>query len=216
MRKSGRPNSALASPRDRRISTPAKKPRRGFSGQKQDIGRRIRFMRQQRAMTLEKLSEHSGLTKSFISKIERGISVPSISTAMKIAASFKMTVGQLLGEEEYDDAICVVRKGERRPFLRTGSGSGYNYEMIAGGKRFKTMEPYIMRPPGEFQDDRLFQHVGEEIMFVLSGSIEVQFASRLIRLKKGDAVYFDSQVPHRSRSAGAAQAEVLVIITAGM
>jgi transcriptional regulator with XRE-family HTH domain len=216
MKKPRRPGSALASPRDRRISTPAKKPRRGFGGQKQDIGQRIRFIRQQRAMTLEKLSEHSGLTKSFISKIERGMSVPSISTAMKIAASFKMTVGQLLGEEEYEDAICVVRKGERRPFLRTGSASGYNYEMIAGGKRFKTMEPYIMRPPNQFQDDRLFQHVGEEIMFVLSGSVEVQFASRLIRLKKGDAVYFDSQVPHRSRSAGTAQAEVLVIITAGI
>lgn len=215
MKKTRRQNLMLRSPPSRNFATSAKEPRSGIKSQTQDIGHRIRFMRQQRGMTLDTLSEHSGLTKSFISKIERGMSVPSISTAMRIAASFNMTVGQLLGEEEYDDAICVVRKGERRRFMRSGSTSGYNYEMIAGGKRFKTMEPYIMRPPKQFQDDRMFEHVGEEIMFVLSGSVDVQFASRLIRLKKGDAVYFDSQVPHRSRSAGATQAEVLVVITAG-
>lgn len=177
------------------------------------IGARIRFLRQQRNMTLEQLSASSGLTKSFVSKIERGVSVPSISTAMRLAQSFKVTVSQLLGEDHYDDALSLVRKEERRSFMRPGSSSGYNYEMIAGPKRFKRMEPYIMRPPLKFQNRRLFEHLGEEFMFVLSGKVEVEISGQILELRPGDALYFDSHLPHRSRSLGGRYAEVLVVVT---
>lgn len=180
---------------------------------KQGIGARIHFLRKQRGMTLEQLSETSKLTKSFVSKIERGLSVPSISTAMRIAESFDVTVSQLLGEDGYADAVSIVRKGERRSFMRPGSSSGYNYELIADSKRYKRMEPYIMRPPLEFQDKRLFEHVGEELMFILSGSVEVELSGKSIRLNAGDTLYFDSHLPHRSRSLGRKYAEVLVVIT---
>src|SRR5579862_5071077 len=95
----------------------------------QGIGGRIAFLRRQRAISLDSLARKSGLTKSFISKLERGLSVPSISTAMALARSFGMTVGQLMGEQQYDDAICIVRKGGRQSFMRRGSESGYDYEM---------------------------------------------------------------------------------------
>ena len=178
------------------------------------IGARIAFLRRQRRISLEELAQKSGLTKSFLSKLERGLSVPSISTAMALAKAFGLTVGQLMGEQEYDDAICVVRKGDRRSFMRRGSEIGYDYEMLAAAKSFKLMEPYIMRPPLEFQDERRFEHAGQEFLFVLSGSLEVEFAGRPIRLNAGDAVYFDSNVPHRSRSLKGKVAEALVIVTA--
>src|SRR5262245_22737468 len=180
----------------------------------QGVGARIAFLRRQKAISLEDLAQKSGLTKSFLSKLERGRSVPSISTAMALAKSFSLTVGQLMGEQQYDDAVCVVRKGNRRSFMRRGSEVGYDYEMLAAGKSFKLMEPYIMRPPLEFQDDRRFKHAGQEFLFVLSGSLEVEFAGRPIRLNAGDAIYFDSNVPHRSRSLKGKVAEALVIVTA--
>lgn len=175
------------------------------------IGARIRFMRRQRAMSLEQLAGSAGLTKSFLSKIERGLSVPSIATALKVAASFRVSVGALLGEEEGSETVCIVRKGERRAFMR--AGSGYNYEMLAAPKRRKSMEPFVMRPPFEFQNDRLFDHVGEEFILVLSGAIEVEFPNRRVKLKAGDTLYFDSHLPHRSRSLGKTLAEALVVVT---
>jgi transcriptional regulator with XRE-family HTH domain len=179
----------------------------------QGIGARIAFLRRQRGISLEELAQKSGLTKSFLSKLERSLSVPSISTAMALAKAFGLTVGQLMGEQEYNDAICVVRKGDRRSFMRRGSEVGYDYEMLAAAKSFKMMEPYIMRPPLEFQDER-FEHTGQEFLFVLSGCLEVEFAGRPIRLNAGDAVYFDSHIPHRSRSLKGKVAEALVIVTA--
>jgi transcriptional regulator with XRE-family HTH domain len=178
----------------------------------QGIGGRVRFMREQRKMTLEQLSSASNLTKSFVSKVERGISVPSISTAMRLAESFDLTISQLLGEDHYEDGISVVRKGERRSFMRPGASLNYNYETLTAPKRFKRMEPYIMRPPFKFQGKRFFEHVGEEFMFVLSGSIEVEFSNQVYQLHSGDSLYFDSHLPHRSRSLGKKQASVLVVV----
>jgi transcriptional regulator with XRE-family HTH domain len=176
------------------------------------IGARLRFLRKQRNMTLEELSEASALTKSYVSKIERGLSVPSISTAMKLAESFSITVSQLLGQDKYVDAVCLVRKGERRPFMRYDSSSKYNYEMLAGTKQFKRMEPYIMRPPLGFADGRTFEHAGEEFIFVLSGKIQVELSKELYELSSGDALYFDAHLPHRTRSLGGRFAEVLVVV----
>ena len=165
-------------------------------------------------MTLDQLADAAGLTKSYISKVERGLSVPSISTALKIAGTFDLSVGQLLGETQYDDAISIVRRDERPSFMRGGSASGYDYEMLAPSKRFKTMEPFIMRPPLKFQDDRRFEHGGQEMIFVLSGAIELSFGGQSYKLNSGDCVYFDSHVPHRSRSLNGKAAQALVVTTA--
>jgi mannose-6-phosphate isomerase-like protein (cupin superfamily) len=164
-------------------------------------------------MTLDQLSLKSSLTKSYVSKVERGVSVPSISTAMRIAESFNITVSQLLGEDGYEDAVSVVRKNERRSFMRDGSSSGYDYELIAAPKKFKSMEPFIMKPPLQFQDKRVFEHVGEEMIFVLSGAVEVELSGKSVRLDPGDTIYFDAHLPHRTRSLGSKNASVLVVIS---
>ncbi len=181
--------------------------------EKQGIGTRVRFLRKQRNMTLDQLSSLSNLTKSYVSKVERGVSVPSISTAMKLAESFNITVSQLLGEEGYEDAVSIVRRDERRAFMRPGAGSGYNYELIAAPKKFKCMEPFVMRPPLQFQDKRVFEHSGEELLYVLSGSVEIEISGKVSRLNVGDAVYFDAHLPHRTRSIGGKQATALVVVS---
>jgi transcriptional regulator with XRE-family HTH domain len=196
---------ATAKPRPRAVPPSAPSP---------GIGGRIAFLRRQQAISLENLAQKSGLTKSFLSKLERGISVPSISTAMALAESLGLSVAQLMGEQQYDDAICIVRKGHRPSFMRRGSDVGYDYEMLAAGKRFKIMEPYIMRLPLMFQDKRRFEQAGQEFLFVLSGSMEIEFADKVFRLDAGDAVYFDSNIPHRSRSLKGRIAEALVVVTA--
>jgi transcriptional regulator with XRE-family HTH domain len=178
------------------------------------IGARVHFLRQQRNITLEELSSRSGLTKSFVSKVERGISVPSISTAKSLAESFGLTVSQLLGEDNSDNSVCLVRKEDRPSFMKGGDAGGYDYEMMAAAKQYKRMEPYIMRPPMRFQDGRKFDHLGEEFMFVLSGSIEVELGGKSYELNSGDSLYFDSHFSHRTRSLGRKNAEVLVVITA--
>jgi transcriptional regulator with XRE-family HTH domain len=198
-------------PKKRKVKSGSK---RLVTASRTTLASRIAFLRRQHGMTLDQLADAAGLTKSYVSKVERGLSVPSISTALKIAGTFDLSVGQLLGETQYDDAISLVRRAERPSFMRGGSASGYDYEMLAPGKRFKTMEPFIMRPPLTFQDDRRFEHGGQEIIFVLSGAIELNFGGHSYKLNSGDCVYFDSHIPHRSRSLNGKIAQALVVVTA--
>lgn len=181
--------------------------------QTRNIGARIRYMRRQRSVSLDQLAAAANVTKSYLSKVERGLSVPSISTVLKIAKSFGVSVAQLVGEEEDSGSICVVRKDERTPFVRDGVRSGYNYEMIGAGKQFRTLEPFIMTPPQSYRDDQFFEHPGEELVFVLSGTVEVEFPNRKVQLREGDTIYFDSHIPHRSRSLGRKLAKALVVVT---
>ena len=65
----------------------------------------------------------------------------------------------------------------------------------------------------QFIDKRLFEHDGEELMFVLSGNVEVEVSGKFYRLSEGDTLYFDAHLSHRSRSLGKKYAEVLIVVT---
>lgn len=177
------------------------------------LGARMRFMRRQRNITLDQLADLTGLTKSYLSKIERQRAVPSVTTALRVSKAFGISVGQLLGETVDDAAICVVRKGEGTPFLgASGKDGGFNYQAIASGRAYKAMDPFIIRPPADFQSPGLFTHAGEEFLYVLDGQVELEFPDRIVRLDAGDSVYFDSLVPHRARSSGPQIATALVVV----
>lgn len=177
-----------------------------------NLAGRLTLIRHRRRLTLEDLARQSGLTKSYLSKVERGISAPSIATAVKLARALDLGIGELLGDGEPASAVCIDRQGARPPFRATGT-AGYKFEAVAAERRFKQMEPFLMRPPQSLPRDVAFsEHDGEELIFVLSGKVEAIFLDHKIRLSKGDSVYFDSRLLHRLRSMGTRQAEVLVVI----
>jgi mannose-6-phosphate isomerase-like protein (cupin superfamily) len=56
-------------------------------------------------------------------------------------------------------------------------------------------------------------HAGEELIFVVSGQMEVLFDGRTVRMSAGDSLYFNASIPHRSRSVGKVQAQALVVVS---
>jgi transcriptional regulator with XRE-family HTH domain len=178
------------------------------------FGARIAALRLLNDLSLEDVATRSGLTKSYLSKLERGMSQPSIATVLKLSKAFGVPSGRLLGDVPQPDEILVVRKAERVPFSRTKDRAGYAYEAIAPHRTEKSMTPFIMRPPlskGAKLD--LVTHAGEELVFVLSGEMELVFADRKFTLAAGDSVYFAASIPHRSRSLGKVPAEALVVVS---
>ncbi|BAV96657.1 helix-turn-helix domain-containing protein [Lysobacter enzymogenes] len=174
---------------------------------------RLRSLRKKYGWTIESLALQTGLTKSYLSKVERGLSVPSIAVALKLAHAFKIDVEQLFSDEAGERAsITVVRAGERTPIARSGKASKPVYEGIATQLGHKRLLPFMMYPPKDFATSEFKEHAGEELMFVHKGQVEVSLAGQSVQLDVGDSVYFDSQIPHRVRSIGAQQAEVLIVV----
>ncbi|MGE4239076.1 helix-turn-helix domain-containing protein [Ramlibacter sp.] len=179
------------------------------------FGQRIAALRLLNAQSLEDVASRAGLTKSYLSKLERGVSQPSIATVLKLAKAFGVPSGRLLGDSGAPTDIVVVKKGERIPFSRTAGRAGYVYEAIAAHGADKRMTPFIMRPPlASSERLDLVTHAGEELVFVISGRLELIFKDRRFVLEAGDSVYFAAALPHRSRSLGRTRAEALVVVSA--
>ena len=178
---------------------------------------RLKRLRELKNLTLEALAARTGLTKSYLSKVERGRSVPSIATAMKLAHAFDVAVGDLFGIGGNSNDFAIVRKHQRKPFnRRAGQSAGYRYEAIAPGVTHGLFEAFVMQPPfnGAAATDT-FEHGGEEMIFVLKGKIELALPNHKVTLEAGDSIVFDGHLPHRSSSVGKQQAEALVIVTSG-
>ncbi len=79
---------------------------------------RLKLLRQQHGLSLEQLAQRSGLTKSYVSKVERGLSTPSIASALKLARALAVDVAQLFSPHTEAGELCLTRADQR---LRIGS-----------------------------------------------------------------------------------------------
>ena len=181
-----------------------------------NIGRKIRELRKGKALTLQNLSAATGLSKPLLSQIENEIVVPPISTLLRISRALEKDIAFFFQEPDADRRIAVVRAFEReRLDTRTpgGADGGYFYESLAYKKGKKNMEPFLV----EFQrkDQRemsFYSHEGEEFIFVLEGSLEFRTRDEVHRLKSGDSLYFESNIPHAYRALGPRNAKAIAVI----
>jgi len=175
---------------------------------------RLKRLRELKGVTLEHLAARTGLTKSYLSKVERGVSVPSIATALKLADAFEVKVGDLFGVSEAEQDFVIVRKDERKPFSRRGEKAGHRYESIAPGQVHGLFEAFVDHPPFEVPPTyQKAQHRGQEMIFVVKGRIDVAFPHTSVKLDAGDCMVFSGQLPHRVLSLKPQRAEILVIVT---
>ena len=72
------------------------------------------------------------------------------------------------------------------------------------------MQPYIIT--AAFDEKNIFQHEGEEFIYVLEGTYEFIYDGKKYIMEEGDSVYFDSGVPHTARSLGDKKARVLAVM----
>lgn len=163
----------------------------------------LRAVRRQRGLTLEALAEQTGLTKSYLSKIERRQSTPSIAVALKVAKALDVDVGRLFSDEAAQEKIAVDRA--------TAAAGGQRYRILASPLLGKSMSPFVVRPTEKPADDPHPEHAGQEFVFVHAGSIELDYGDQTITLGTGDSAYFDASLSHTIRAVGAQPAEVVVV-----
>ncbi|WP_409434309.1 helix-turn-helix domain-containing protein [Mycobacterium sp. SMC-14] len=163
----------------------------------------LRAVRKQRGLTLEGLAEQTGLTKSYLSKIERSRSTPSIAVAIKVAQALDVDVAQLFSERGDEDKIAVDRAADR-------SEDRQRYRAMAVNMLGKSMSPFMVRPTHEAHPLHAL-HDGQEFVFVHAGTIHLEYGDATWTLTAGDSAYFDASISHRIRTVGPHPAEVLVI-----
>ena len=152
-----------------------------------DVGPRIKAVRRAQRLTIESLAEASGLTKSFLSKVERGKSTPSVAALLRIAQALSIPLSSLF---ENSATRRVVRALDY-PQVNFGGEHLVEYLLTPHSeRRVQVMLSKIARGGGSGAE--LYDLPGDvEFLFVVEGVLEVTFADGPITLRAGDAVTFD-------------------------
>lgn len=169
----------------------------------------LRSHRRRAGLSLDALAERTGLTKSYISKIERGLSTPSIAVALRIAHVLDADVSQLFSDNPDRSTLMAVERGADRPAAEPAGPA--NYQPLATQIVGKAMQPFVVTPSTEPVETHT-EHHGDEFVFVHKGSVEVSIPGNTITLNEGDSLYFDAVTPHRLRSISPDRAEVVIVV----
>ena len=83
------------------------------------LGRRVRQLRTDRALSQERLAEQSGISAKYMSDLERGLANVSIQILERVAANLGTTINDLLDNEHEAEREILVN--EIIVFLKTAS-----------------------------------------------------------------------------------------------
>jgi transcriptional regulator with XRE-family HTH domain len=182
------------------------------------IGDRIRGLRIAKGLSIEDVSKQSGISESIISGIEGHMTSPPLGNLVSLAKVFDISVGDFFGDSG-DSPFCIVRSGDRKAVSRfnsaDGKSCGYSYESLGHQKKNRHMEPFLVTlTPMDSSEVEPNQHIGEEILFVLEGKVEVRLLDHTEVLNSGDSIYYDSTMPHVVTCHGKEPATILAVIYA--
>jgi transcriptional regulator with XRE-family HTH domain len=175
------------------------------------LAQRIRDFRTRRNMTLEQLAESSGLTGSFLSRVENFRTTPSLPALGRIAAGLGVSVSELVKDLDEKPRVVIVRRNERKQVERDRPDSRIVYYALAHKRSSKAMEPFLLEvPPGLARSERL-THEQDEFIMVLEGELDCEYGDEQFRLQQGDCFYAEGGIKHTINNPNQKPAQVLMV-----
>ena len=182
----------------------------------EEIGRRIKMMRQEKGLSLAELSNLTGFNIDLLSQIEENRVQPQLGTVMKLSKALDSAFSRLVSGVG-DKIYSVTRKDERKIVSRSTSRKGqrqiYTYRSLAPEVKGRHMEALVVQLD-ENPDEEMSVHGGEEFIYVLDGRVSLTIGNDHFDLEPGDSVYYLSTTPHLVASKGG-KATILAVIYEG-
>lgn len=172
------------------------------------LGQHLRHARRVAGLTLLQLAQRAQCSESLISKIENGSATPSLATLHRLAVALDTNIAALTSASSPAEGP-ILRQGER-PVM--GSG-GITLERVVLPSRNGLLQANIHIVAAGEGSDGLIEHVGEEVGYVLEGTIELILGEARYTLNPGDAFTFASDTPHGYRNIGDVPAKIFWVNT---
>ena len=165
------------------------------------VGARLRLARRLRGLKLRELADRVGCSESLLSKYETGRAMPSLPMLHRLARELGFNIGWMFDEGEGEPGI-VFRTGER-PLIALDplrQGEGITLERVVPYDPGHLIQCNIHHIAAGGKSDAPIAHDGEEVGYVIEGTIELDVDGRVYRLSAGDAFVFKSTLPHAYRN----------------
>ena len=180
------------------------------------IGREVKNYRKQRTITVAELAKSTGISIGMLSKIENGMTSPSLTTLQTLANALSVPLTSFFkGFEESREAVHV-KAGKGLEADRRGTRAGHQYNLlghIGANTSGVIVEPYIITLTEEADIFPDFQHDGIELIYMLEGEVEYRHGDKIFLLEPGDSLFFDADTPHGPRKHIKLPARYLSIIS---
>jgi quercetin dioxygenase-like cupin family protein len=149
-----------------------------------------------------------------LSKIERGNLFPTLPTLLRIALVFGVGLEHFFVDDADRPPVAVVRKEDRlRLPDRPGPEPAYFFESLDFPVTDRKMEAYYAEFPKQSKPSEPHMHDGAELIYVIKGQLIVTVDGNDTLLDEGDAMYFDSGVPHAYQQQGRSSAAAIVVVS---
>jgi transcriptional regulator with XRE-family HTH domain len=169
------------------------------------IGERLRVARDRAGLTLEQLAEASGLSKAHLSRLESSERQPSIGALLDLSATLGVPVNVLLGEDRDGPPLSISTGSESRH-----EANGLAIAPRSGYPGSSSLEALSITIDPERKPSTPASHRGEEWLYVLAGTLVLEYDGVAHNLKTGTCAHFDAERPHRLSAVGGVT-EILMV-----
>lgn len=178
------------------------------------IGARLRAARVERKLTLEQVASAAGLTKGFLSQLERGESSASIASLLALCSVLDVSIAALLDDAAGAIALDpVIRRADRTTMYLGGEGVTDYLVSPTRDRRFEVFETHLepLGSPGE-QQYSLETELG--FAYIVQGRLEFRLGSTTHVLQVGDTITYSPRDNHTFRNPSATREAVVIFLNA--
>lgn len=178
-----------------------------------EVGSKIRKLRKERNMTLDELSQKSGVALATLSRIENNKMSGTMHSHLNICKALKVSISELYKElEKEDKTIESVTNKDRAEHYRHSKKS--SFELLVTKVTEKKILPLLLRlePGGETSEENNSPGI-EKFIYVIAGSIQAFIDTKLYELKSGDSLYFDASLGHRFKNVSEEETKAICVIS---
>ena len=171
------------------------------------IGAKIRAARQAQRMTIEQVAESTGLTKGFLSRVERDLTSPSVSSLVTLCQVLSLSIGDLFAQPD----THLVRLAEAPRISLGGEGIVERLLTARSEQRLQVIRA-VVEPRGAGEAELYSVDCEVEVLHVVSGSFVLVLANERLELEAGDSVTFPGREPHSWINPADEEAVVLWVL----
>lgn len=179
----------------------------------QIFGERVRELREAAQLTLEALSQRSGVSRAMLSKVERGEKSPTLGIATAISRALGTSLTFLTNGEEERRAVAVVKRRERHVFKDEETGFERHLLSPAIGGNATELLYHLLPPHTSTGTLPSYPSGTEKHVVVVSGVLTVAMKAGDVVLETGDALFFEADVEHAFENHAGKKAEYYLVVS---
>lgn len=172
----------------------------------QPLGKRLMKLRREKKLTLKNIANETGLTTGYLSRVEKGETIPPVSVVLQLSRALEIDSGILLAQERERADRKSTDDYQRRT-------EDYTYKSLTPEARHKHLRAFkVFIDPKSDHKGINYQHLGEEFIYVFRGKIEVTVGENKNMLGPDGSLHFNSSIVHKLRNVSDEKAELLVVL----